>query len=71
LVEDIMKLENELHTVENFDVIKKKEIWSKTFEIGNIAGLLYQIKNAVGWRGRKAMSLSLIKIDCTSRKQVF
>jgi hypothetical protein len=26
LVEDIMKLENELHTVENFDVIKKKEI---------------------------------------------
>ena len=49
-----MKLENELHTVEHFDVmIKKKEIWSKNFEIGKIAGLLYQIKNAVGWRGRK------------------
>ena len=50
-----MKLENELHKTETFDLIEKKEIWSKNFETGTIAGLLYQIKNAVGWIGRKAI----------------
>ena len=51
-----MKLENDLHRTENFDLIEKKEIWSKNFETGKIAGLLYQIKIAVGWRGRKAIN---------------
>ena len=50
-----MKLENELHKTETFDLIEKKEIWSKKFETEKIAGLLYQIKNAVGWIGRKAI----------------
>ena len=42
-----MKLENELHTAENFDLIEKKKSDLNNFEIGKIAGLLYQIKNAV------------------------
>ena len=54
LVEDIMKLSNELHTTENFDLIET-QIWSKYFETGTIAG----IKNAVDWRGRKAIKLFL------------
>ena len=44
-----MKLENELHTTATFDLIgKKREISSKNCVTGRIAGLLYQIKNAVG-----------------------
>jgi hypothetical protein len=36
-----MKLENKLHTIENFDLIEKKEIKSKNFETGRISGFLY------------------------------
>ena len=43
-VEDIMKLENELHTTENFDLIEKKKSDLKILR----QELLYQIKNAVG-----------------------
>jgi hypothetical protein len=33
-----MKLEKELHTTATFDLIEKKEISSKNFETGKIAG---------------------------------
>ena len=41
----------------------KKEIWSKKFETGKTAGLLYQIKNTVGWRRRKAINIFYIYLE--------
>jgi hypothetical protein len=42
-----MKLENELHTTENFDLIKRKKKESDlTVLRRKIAGLFFQIKNA-------------------------
>jgi hypothetical protein len=42
-----MKLENELHTTENFDLIEKKKSDLKILRQKKLRGLLYQIKNAV------------------------
>ena len=44
-----MKLKNELHTTENFDLIeKKKKSDLNILRQQKLPGLLYQIKNAVG-----------------------
>jgi hypothetical protein len=47
----------------------KKEISSKYLETGKIAGLLYQIKNAVGWRGRKNIFFFFFFLFYKSRKK--